>query len=207
MCKTSGAEKISQHTMTGYNASLKMVDYYIPTSLRSVTLTKWDYAFGMFSGCYFLTSVTIKTDDTQRPTLGDRVFFGCTGLTEFKLSSKYESIGDYAFYGCENLKAITFDNDYGYVMLEEIGDNAFEDCKALQGFNITNNVKKIGGSAFSGCESLQSITIPAGVTYVGYKAFDSGCTSLTSIRVLASITNRNKWDDRWNGTLVVPTYN
>ena len=202
-----GAELISQQTMMGYNAKLQNKEYYIPTSLRTIVLTKSDYCFGMFSGCYFLTSVTLKNDDAQRPNLGSYVFNGCKGLTEIKLSGKYESIGDYAFYGCENLKSVTFDNDSSYIMLEEIGESAFDGCKALENFTIPNNVKTIGDGAFGNCESLKSITIPAGVTYVGYEAFDDGCKALTSIRVLASSTNRNKWDDRWNDTGVVPSYN
>ena len=203
-----GAEKISQHTMTGYNASLKMVDYYIPTSLRSITMTEWDYCYGMFSGCYFLTSITITNNQTKYPTLGAYAFYGCKGLTSIKLSAKCEGIGDYAFYGCENLKSVTFDNDNSYIKLEKIGDSAFSGCKALESFTIPDNVvKTIGDSAFSDCESLKSITIPATVTYVGYKAFDSGCKSLTSIRVLASSSNRNQWDDRWNDTTITPTYN
>jgi len=202
-----GAEKISQHTMTGYNASLKMVDYYIPKSLRSVTVTKWDYCYGMFSGCYFLTSVTLKTGDSQRPNLGAYAFYGCKGLTSIAISSKNEGIGDYAFYGCENLKSVTFANDSDYIMLQKIGNNTFENCKALESFTIPSNVKSIGDGAFGNCESLKSITIPAGVTYVGYEAFDSGCKSLTSIRVLANSTNRNKWDSDWNDTTVQPSYN
>ena len=203
-----GAEKISQHTMTGYNSSLKMVDYYIPTSLRSITMTEWDYCYGMFSGCYFLTSITITNNQTKYPTLGAYAFYGCKGLTSIKLSAKCEGIGDYAFYGCENLKSVTFYDDNSYIKLEKIGDSAFSGCKALENFTIPDNVvKTIGDSAFSDCESLKSITIPATVTYVGYKAFDSGCKSLTSIRVLASSSNRNQWDDRWNDTTITPTYN
>lgn len=203
-----GAEKISQHTMTGYNSSLKMVDYYIPTSLRSITMTEWDYCYGMFSGCYFLTSITITNNQTKYPTLGAYAFYGCKGLTSIKLSAKCEGIGDYAFYGCENLKSVTFYDDNSYIKLEKIGDSAFSGCKSLENFTIPDNVvKTIGDSAFSDCESLKSITIPATVTYVGYKAFDSGCKSLTSIRVLASSSNRNQWDDRWNDTTITPTYN
>ncbi len=44
------------------------------------------------------------------------------------------------------------------------------------------------GSAFSGCSSLTSIAIPASVTSIGEYAF-RGCSSLTSIEIPASVTS------------------
>jgi hypothetical protein len=46
-------------------------------------------------------------------------------------------------------------------------------------------------SAFSGCTSLASITLPASVTQIGGYAF-SGCTSLASITLPASVTQIGK---------------
>ena len=46
----------------------------------------------------------------------------------------------------------------------------------------------IGSSAFSGCTSLPSVSIPASVTSIGNYAFD-GCTSLASV----DITDIGKW--------------
>ena len=201
-----GAEKISQHTMTGYNASLKMIDYYIPTSLRTVNLTKYDYCYGMFSGCYFLTSVSIGYSNIEHPNLGAYAFYGCKGLTQLTLTNKLESIGDYAFYNCENLESITFANDASYNKLTQIGDSAFKNCKKLTSITIGDLVERIEDEAFAGCESLTRLTIPARTKYVGYEIVDSDCKALTSITVLASSSNRNNWDDHWNGTTVNPYY-
>ena len=49
-------------------------------------------------------------------------------------------------------------------------------------------VAKIGGSAFSGCGSLTSVTIPASVTSIGRWAFEY-CSSLTSVTIPASVTS------------------
>jgi hypothetical protein len=116
----------------------------------------------------------------------------------------YSKDGKTFVYYAENWEVNTFTVPEG---VEVIGDSAFSGCKALENFMIPDNVvKTIGERAFSNCESLTSITIPATVTYVGYRAFDSGCKSLTSIRVLASSSNRNKWEDRWNDTNITPSY-
>ena len=59
----------------------------------------------------------------------------------------------------------------------EIGERAFEGCKALASVAIPEGVTEIGERAFEGCKALASVTIPASVTEIGQEAF-SGCTSL-----------------------------
>ena len=43
-------------------------------------------------------------------------------------------------------------------LLEEIGNNAFENCKSLSGITITGSVKNIGEKAFEGCSKLETVT-------------------------------------------------
>ncbi|MCF0187173.1 MAG: leucine-rich repeat domain-containing protein, partial [Bacteroidaceae bacterium] len=45
---------------------------------------------------------------------------------------------------------------------EVICDEAFSQCKSLQGIVIPDSVSSIGGRTFDGCESLVSIVIPVG---------------------------------------------
>ena len=53
--------------------------YYIPASLKSVTVTGGEILFGAFYNCSSLTSVTIGTDVTA---IGDDAFYNCYGLTD-----------------------------------------------------------------------------------------------------------------------------
>ena len=72
--------------------------------------------------------------------------------------------------------------------IENIGNDAFEDCSNVKNIIIPDSVTSIGLSAFSGCSSLTSITIPDSVTSIGLGAF-SGCSSLTSIAIPDGVTS------------------
>ena len=84
--------------------------------------------------------------------IGERAFFGCTGLTYVSIPNSVTSIGGYAFSGCTGLTSVT----------------------------IPDSVTSIGGGAFSYCTGLTTVTIPNSVTSIGIRAF-YGCTGLTSV--------------------------
>ena len=70
----------------------------IPSTLGGKPVTSiGSYAF---SGCSFLTSVTIPIDVTS---IGVSAFSGCSGLTSVTIPDSVQEIGNYAFAGCENL--------------------------------------------------------------------------------------------------------
>ena len=62
--------------------------------------------------------------------------------------------------------------------VKQIGDCAFENCKAICSVIIPNGMKEIGWRAFSGCAVLDSIEIPASVEKIGMSAFYN-CPNLT----------------------------
>ena len=74
--------------------------YYIPTSLRNVTVTRGNILYGAFYNCSMLTSVTIGNSVTS---IGSEAFYGCTGLTSVTIGNSVTSIGDVAFSGCYKL--------------------------------------------------------------------------------------------------------
>lgn len=61
--------------------------------------------------------------------------------------------------------------------MTELGENIFDDCKALRGVKVPEGVTHIDGSAFSGCNILEKLNFPAKLTSVGDNAFWS-CYSL-----------------------------
>lgn len=61
--------------------------------------------------------------------------------------------------------------------MTELGDNIFDDCKALRGVKVPEGVTHIDGSAFQGCNILEKLNFPAKLTSVGDNAFWS-CYSL-----------------------------
>ena len=132
-----------------------------------------------FWGCSGLTSVTIPNSVTS---IGDKAFVGCTGLSSVTIPNSVTSIGDAAFGGCSGLTSVTIPNS-----VTSIGESAFKSCSGLISVTIPNSVTAIEGSAFSGCSGLTSVTIPNSVTAIEGSAF-SGCTSLIFVAIPNSVT-------------------
>lgn len=130
------------------------------------------------------------------------------------LGSGVEIIGEAAFANCENLTSLilgSFDFVAGELMessLKTIGNNAFQDCKALESIEIPDTVTSIGSYAFldSGIwekdedgviyadkwvvgfkDSLSgSITLKAGTVGIANYAFYN-CAALTGIEMPNSV--------------------
>ena len=157
----------------------------------------------------------VITFDGPVTSIGDRAFYGCSGLTSITIPNSVKSIGNYAFCGCSSLTSITIPNS-----VTSIGDYAFYGCSSLTFIIIPNSVTSIGRGAFAWCSGLTSIVvdventtydsrencnaiietatntlitgcqntiIPNSVTSIGEWAF-YGCSGLTSITIGNSVT-------------------
>ena len=121
------------------------------------------YAFGY---CDSLASVTIPNSVTS---IGDRAFYGCSGLTgSLTIPNSVTSIGSSAFAGCSGLTGSLIISD----SVASIGDGAFSGCSGLTSVTIPNSVTSIGTEAFYGCSSLTSVIIPDSVSSIGNCAFN-----------------------------------
>ena len=184
-------------TMQYYGSgNYSYVTYYIPSSLKKVTVTGGNLLYGAFYNCTGLTSVTIGNSVTS---IGEYAFYGCTGLTSVTIPNSVTSIGDWAFYKCTGLTSVTIGSG-----VTSIGSYAFYGCTGLTSVTIPNSVTSIGRGAFDGCTGLTSITIPNSVTSIGDDAF-RGCTGLTSITISDSVTSIG--DDAFRGCTALKTVN
>ena len=131
------------------NSSYLYTTYYIPSSLRSVTVTGGNILYGAFSDCYKLNYITIPDSVTS---IGQRAFLDCSGLISITIPDSVTSIGSSAFSGCSGLKSVTIGKG-----VTSIGGSAFWGCSGLTSITIPDNVTSIGNGAFSVCADLTEI--------------------------------------------------
>lgn len=214
-----GSTEIIQYFGVDHDYDLK---FYIPTSLKTVTITGGILDYGVLVNCSTLINIKLSGSVTS---VGDKVFNGCTSLQNIEVDESnqhYKSIdgnlytkdGQILMYYVEGKQDTSFiipdsvtSMRIGVFMgctsltsvtipnsLTSISDRAFMDCSSLKSINIPSSVTSIGASAFDGCYSLEKIVIPRSVKTVGKYAF-RGCNSIT-IYLEGSITNG--WDSMWN---------
>ena len=191
--------------------------YYIPSSLKSVTITSDTPLYGAFSRCSNLTNVTISG---QVMNIGNGAFIYCNGLTDVIIRNGVKSIGSSAFYGCSNLRSINIPSS-----VASIGSGAFDSCSNLTGVYINDleswckilferansnplyyaknlylnetlvtsleipvNITNIKQYAFYNCSSITNISMPDSVENIEQYAFYQ-CSGITDIKFSNSLTN------------------
>ncbi len=132
-----------------------------------------------FFGCTGIEKIAIPDSVTA---LGTRAFYKCEGLRELTIGKGLTEISDYAFYNCILLESITIPEG-----ITSIGQYAFRGCTALKSLNIANTVTSIGGFAFMGAENLNTLVIPESVTSIGKHAF-RGMTRSKSIILPSTVS-------------------
>ena len=184
--------------------------YYIPTTLKTVTVTNAKYIFyGAFSYLYSdystgstrtspLNITTINLNEGIK-RIGSYAFasynycsesykgntsyqYITSNLENVNLPSTLTYISDSAFYNCVKLNNVEIPGT-----VTDIGDYAFWNCKALH-TQIGENVKSIGSYAFYGCSSLDNQTFPTTLTSIGSGAF-MNCTAFTEINIPQNVTS------------------
>ncbi|MBQ4198506.1 MAG: leucine-rich repeat protein [Kiritimatiellae bacterium] len=165
--------------LTIENGVLTAVDFNGCTDIDLVIPTNvTTIGDSVFYQCTGLASVTIPG---SVKTISHAAFRDCTGLTSVTIEEGVTTIGERAFARCVNLASITIPGT-----VTEIGEAAFSDCKSLTSLTIPGSVKTIGPQAFQNCTGLESVTLEEGVETIGRVAFD-GCENLSSVTIPDSV--------------------
>ena len=193
-------------------------DYYLPKTLRKVTVTGGKICKEAFSGYTIFKEIVILDGVTS---IENWVFEGCSNLTDITISGNINTKSNFSAYNIKNInyngsieqwiqREWRLNDNYSnqsydlYINGQKITDlelpndidcicaYAFNGCTSLTTITIPDSVNSIGGGAFNGCTSLTTITIPDSVNSIGGGAF-YGCTSLTTITIPDSVNSIGDW--------------
>ncbi|MFA5007245.1 MAG: leucine-rich repeat protein [Candidatus Izemoplasmatales bacterium] len=142
------------------------------------------YVMGLspsFSG----TDLVIPDELGGMPTVSIESYaFANASIQSVTIPSSVTSIKSFAFSTASDLSQITFEPGS---LLSSIGNNAFENCFALTGINLPDDLLTIGNYAFWQCTSLTSISLPQELTTLGIRVFNS-CYLLSFVLIPESVT-------------------
>ena len=83
----------------------KYYHYYIPASLKNVTITGGKIGENAFYNCSGLTNISIPNSIT---TIGEKAFCNCSSLSSIVIGNKVNSIGIEAFNECSSLTSVYY---------------------------------------------------------------------------------------------------
>ena len=131
---------VSQHYK--YNKSYRDNVFYLPLSLKYVTVTSGEIFSYAFEGCVSLKKIDIPQNITQ---IGEYAFCAC-GIESFDVPSGVTRIENNTFSSCDRLKEIQLPAG-----LKEIEDEVFSGCDNLTSLMIPDSVMNIGERVFLNC--------------------------------------------------------
>lgn len=189
--KYTGGTKVTQT----YNwKTEKEEEYYIPSSLKTITITGGIIGHGAFSGVLSSAMTLILEYGVQG--IDDYAFYynRAYNFSTLTIPNSVKYIGNYAFTECGN-----FRTDLAHIIIPDsvktIGRQAFSNCSKLGEITIGSGVEKLGSYAFYNCSNLSKITIKEGIRILGDT--DSGYTfwncPITTLEIPSSVTRIGVW--------------
>ena len=153
---------------------------------------------GAFESCADLKKVKLPAGMTEIPPC----LLRNSGITAIGIPDTVVKIGKSAFGSCEQLRSVTIPEG-----VREIGESAFEFCRALTEVTCEGEIDLVDHAAFGVCDNLAKVTFRKGVKAVGEYAFNScpklKTMDLTGARSLGEAAFR--WDPALTGVVLPET--
>ncbi len=166
--------------------SVSEVTYYLPQTLKTVTITK-QINESNFENAEKIENIIVKNtvEATEYP---DNFAKNCKALESvvFGNTDKITRIGKFAFFSCTDLDEFIIPEN-----VTEIDAEAFENC-VFSSIELPQGLKKIGVWSFGKCLNITSIVIPDSVEAIGAFAF-GGCSNLTDVALPETESQINEY--------------
>lgn len=175
--------------------------YYIPYSLKNVTVNGGTFLGYEFSDCNELEKITLNgvTNLANRSfyhcsanvimneglqTIGDHAFYYSDMAGDLVIPDSVTSIGEFAFIDAQKITSFVVGAN-----VETLGKSAFSSCKAAKSITFKGNkITEIQSMTFNHCDALEAIVVPEGVTKINGNAFDY-CGSLASVSLPSTLVS------------------
>ena len=135
--------------------------FYQCTKLEEATVNSISAGNTLFYNCTALKKVYIGSKLTE---INPKIFSGCTSLEELNLApdNRTLKIVDSAIYSTDGkVLQMCVPGKQGVLTIpngvEEIAENAFQDCTRLEKIVLPSTINGLSASAFTGCISLKEI--------------------------------------------------
>ena len=189
----AGGVSTKQYYFGSSTSSTTYSTYYIPASLKSVTVTGGDILYGAFYLCSNLTSVTIGDSVT---TIGRYAFKSCFNLSSVIIPDSVTSIEAYAFDYCNNLTIHGIAGSYAqqYAEANDIPFIVLKNDEACNGETTFATLQEALDAYEGGTIQLQadvdSVTVTKNAV-IDLNGFDIASVKMTSatLKVLDSKTD------------------
>lgn len=168
----------------------KDTDVKIPAKIDGVKVSELgDRTF------FMKTDIKSLTIPESVEYFGYYPFYGCTSLTEFKVSDKNKiyKAENGILMGKDDLTIVAYPtglNPESYTVpdtVQGISASAFAMCQRLKSITLPKELTFIGRYCFAECSALESIELPDGVTSLDQSTF-AGCTALSDVKLPANLT-------------------
>lgn len=199
-----GVRTVQKYSESGTTTiTYNTASYYIPSSLRSLTVTGISIPYGAFSNCSGLLSITMGVNITQ---IGKNAFEGCTSATLFMKGNEPATAADSQI---SNIKAVIvarssvshyqaiwnayaskiYSDEYvvngNYLIKDNVLISYFGNESSL---SIGQSITSISDRAFINNNKLINLVLPGGLKSIGNEAF-AYCSNLIGISIPVSVTS------------------